>query len=61
LIKLLLYIFEKYVNVLALAKASPGNRRCASYIGALSFPADILGRASSLKVPDLDTERQPVD
>jgi len=46
--KLLLYIlFEKYVNVLALANAS-----C---IGALSFPADSVGRASSLKVPDLDT------
>jgi len=39
LIKLLPYIlFEKYINILALEMASPGNRRCASCIGTLSFP-----------------------
>ena len=37
--KLLPYIlFEKiYINILALVMASPGNRQCASCIGALSF------------------------
>ena len=34
--KLLRYIlFEKYINILALEMASPGNRHCASCIGAL--------------------------
>jgi len=37
--KLLPYILvEKYTNILPLEKASPGNRHCASCIGALSFP-----------------------
>ena len=39
LIKLLPFIlFEKYINILALEIASPGNRHCANCIGALSFP-----------------------
>ena len=39
LIKLLPYIlFEKYIYILALEMASPGNRHCASCIGTLSFP-----------------------
>jgi len=39
LIKLLSYIlFEKYIYILALEKASPGNQHCASCIGTLSFP-----------------------
>jgi len=39
LIKLLPYIlFEKYIYILALEMASPGNRHCANCIGALSFP-----------------------
>jgi len=39
LIKLLPYIlFEKYINILALEMASPGNWHCASCISTLSFP-----------------------
>jgi len=40
-IKLLPYIlFEKYIYILVLEMASPGNWHCASYIGTLSFPID---------------------
>ena len=39
MIKLLPYIlFFKYLYILALEPASPGNQRCASCIGTLSFP-----------------------
>ena len=39
LIKLLPYIlFEKYIYILALKMASPGNQHCANCIGTLSFP-----------------------
>ena len=39
LIKLFLYILsEKYIYILALEMASPGNRHCANCIGRLSFP-----------------------
>ena len=39
LIKLLPYIlFEKYIYILALEMASPGNQHCDSCIGTLSFP-----------------------
>jgi len=39
LIKLLAYIlFEKYIYILALEMASPGNQQCANCIGTLSFP-----------------------
>ena len=38
LIKLLpCILFEKYVNILALELASPGNRHCANCIGFLSL------------------------
>jgi len=38
LTKLLPYIlFEKYIYILALEMASPGNQHCANCIGALSF------------------------
>jgi len=42
LTKLLPYILfeKKYINILALEKASPGNRHCANCIGTLSFPMD---------------------
>jgi len=30
-------LFEKYINILELEMASPGNRHCANCIGALSF------------------------
>jgi len=30
-------LFEKYIIILALEMASPGNRYCASCIGTLSF------------------------
>jgi len=33
-------LFEKYINILALEMASPGNRHSASCTGALSFPTD---------------------
>jgi len=36
-------LFEKYIYILALEMASPGNQHCASCIGALSFP--IVGAA----------------
>ena len=32
------YLFEKYIYMLALEMASPGNRHCANCIGTLSFP-----------------------
>ena len=39
MIKLLPYIlFEKYINIVALEIASPGNRHYANYIGTLLFP-----------------------
>jgi len=39
LTKLLLYIFvQKYIQLLALEMASPGNQHCANCIGTLSFP-----------------------
>ena len=31
-------LFEKYIYVLALEMASPGNQHCANCIGTLSFP-----------------------
>jgi len=38
LIELLPYIlFEKYINILELEMASPGNLHCANCIGTLSF------------------------
>jgi len=47
LIKLFPYIlFEKYINILALEMASPGNRHCANCIGTLSFP--IVGDAENV-------------
>ena len=30
-------LFERYINILALEMASPGNRHCANCIGTLSF------------------------
>jgi len=37
--KMLPYIlFEKYIYILALEMASPGNQHCVNCIGALSFP-----------------------
>jgi len=39
---LLQYIlFEKYINILALEMASPGNRHCVNCIGTLSFPVAV--------------------
>jgi len=39
LAKLLPYIlFEKYIYILALEMARPGNQHCASCVGTLSFP-----------------------
>jgi len=32
------FISKKYVNILTLEIANPGNRHCASCIGTLSFP-----------------------
>jgi len=43
MIKLIPYILlEKYINILALEMASPGNRHCANSVGTLSFPIKIL-------------------
>jgi len=33
-------LFEKYIHILALEMASPGNQQCASCIGTLSFPTE---------------------
>ena len=41
-------LFEKYFNILALEMASSGNRNCANYIGALSFPIPSPSAISSL-------------
>ena len=44
--KLLPYIlFEKYIYILALEMASPGNQHCANCIGTLSFPIVTVGGA----------------
>jgi len=48
LAKLLPYIlFEKYISILSLEMASPGNQNqhCANCIGTLSFPANNSKRA----------------
>jgi len=45
LIKFLPYsVFEKYICILALEMASPGNQHCANCIGTSSFP---VGRVIS--------------
>jgi len=55
LIKLLRHLlFEKYINILALEMASPGNRHCASCIGALSFHV-FEERAVQRTQPTLET------
>ena len=46
-------LFEKYIYILALEMASPGNQHCASCIGTLSFPIGklcIRGGGSGLAV-----------
>ena len=35
-------LFEKYIYILALEMASPGNQHCANCIGTLSFPVGKL-------------------
>ena len=35
-------LFEKYIYILALETASPGNQHCVSCIGTLSFPISLL-------------------
>ena len=43
LIKLLpCILFEKYITILALEMASPGNQHCAICIGTLSSPTEVL-------------------
>ena len=37
-------LLEKYIYILALEMASPGNRHCANCIGTLSFPMFFSGR-----------------
>jgi len=36
------FLFEKYIHILALEMASPGNQHSANCIGALSFPISLL-------------------
>jgi len=49
-IKMLPYIlFEKYIYILALQMASPGNQQCANCIGALSFPIHVWFRLAIKK------------
>jgi len=38
--------FEKYINILALEMASPGNRHSVNSIGTLSFPMPVVGQQS---------------
>ena len=38
-------LFEKYVFILALEMASPGNQHCAKCIGTLSFPIELHSSA----------------
>jgi len=65
--KLLPYIlFDKYIYILALEMASPGNRHCANFIGALSFPIKLTTRcydrpAVALLSPNLVTPTQPFE
>jgi len=48
LIKLLRYnLFEKYVYILSLEMASPGNRHCANCIGSISFPIFVVRQTLS--------------
>jgi len=37
------YFFEKYIYILALEMASPGNQHCAHCIGTLSLPTAVCG------------------
>jgi len=58
LTKLLPYIlFQKYIYILALEMASPGNQHCANCIGTLSFPIALFGKMNkSRKVADKNTQ-----
>jgi len=44
-------LFEKYINILALEMASAGNRQCADFIGALSFPMQGTVWTTETKIP----------
>ena len=41
-ISFLYTVFEKYIYIIALEMASPGNQHCDSRIGTLSFPVILL-------------------
>jgi len=46
-----MFYFEKYIHILALEMASPGNQHCVSCIGTLSFSIEktelVLGVAAA--------------
>ena len=54
-----LYIlFEKYIGILAVEIASPGNQHRASYVGTLSFrPSCLKTQAARQATPSADTPR----
>ena len=55
LIKLFPYILsEKYIYVLALEMASPGNQHCASCIGTLSFAIESETRHAECNAQQFD-------
>ena len=41
-------LFEKYIYILALEMASPGNQHCANCIGTLSFPINWIQSSANL-------------
>jgi len=46
-------LFEKYIYILALKMASPGNQHCANCIGALAFP---IGRIPQTNLKPLQSQ-----
>jgi len=49
-------LFQKYINILALAVACPGNRHCAKCIGTLSFPMQMSAHAQRRKIHNRNQE-----
>jgi len=42
-----IFYLNKYIYILAVEMASPGNRHCANCIGALSFPLGVKRHANA--------------
>ena len=61
IVTLCIFLFEKYVYILALAMASPGNAHCANCIGTLSFATYNTKRQSGHRRASDDDDELRVD